>query len=125
MATGVLSYKESDGLALNVSLLYTVVALQVAVVDGWLGVAMEDGESGEIIALDISQIERQFTIPSGLDPAVGAIVYVEIADLTGHTPDDSAYSTSAGSGKVAFYKATAAKDANHVQTGIVLPNLAS
>lgn len=125
MATGELSYKESDGLAVNVNLLYTVAALQVAVVDGWLGVAMEDGESGEIIALDISRIERQFTIPAGLDPAVGAIVYIEVADLTGHTPDDSAYSTSAGAGKVAFYKATAAKDGNNVQTGIVLPNLAS
>ncbi len=125
MAVGKLVYKESDGKAVNVNLLYSVDALQVAVVDDWLGVTMEAGDSGDTIALEIAGIERQFEVPASLAVAKGAIVYVEVADVTGHTPDSTAYSTSAGAGKVAFFKATAAKDANNVVTGIMLGQLAS
>ncbi len=118
-------YKESDGKAVNVDLLYTVEALQIAVVDGWLGITMESGDSGETIALEIAQVERQFEVPSTLSVNKGDIVYVEVADVTGHTPDSTAYGTSAGAGKVAFFKATAAKDANNVVTGIMLGQLLS
>jgi len=124
-AVGKQVYKESDGRAVNVDLLYSVEALQVAVVDDWLGITLESGDSGDVIALEIAGIERQFEVPSTLSVAKGAIVYVEVADVTGHTPDDTAYSTSAGAGKVAFFKATAAKDANNVVTGIMLGQLAS
>jgi hypothetical protein len=118
-------YKESDGKAVNVDLLYTVEALQIAVVDGWIGVTMESGDSGDTIALEIAQVERQFEVPSTLSVNKGDIVYVEVADVTGHTPDSTAYGTSAGAGKVAFFKATAAKDANNVVTGIMLGQLLS
>lgn len=119
------TYKESDGRAVNVDLMYTVKAKQVAVVEGWLGVTNSAGESGDEIALDVSMIERQFTVPAGLSVSKGDVVYIEIADLTGHTPDDTAYSTTAGAGKVAFFKATMDKADNHVVTGIVLPPFAS
>lgn len=119
------TYKESDGKAVQVDLLYTVKARQVAVVDGWLGVAVAGGESGDEIALDVSPIERQFTVPAGLSVSKGDVVYIEVADLTGHTPDDTAYSTTAGAGKVAFFKATMDKNASNVVTGIVLPPFAS
>ncbi len=125
MAVGKNTYKESDGKAVNVDLLYDVDALQVAVVDGWAGVTMDDGESGDTIALEIAGVERQFVVPSGLSVSKGDIVYLEVADVTGHTPDDTAYSTTAGSGKIAFFKATADKDANNVVTGIMLGQLAS
>ncbi len=119
-------YKESDGKAVNVDLLYSVEALQIAVVDGWAGITMESGDSGDTIALDIqSGVERQYEVPSTLDVAKGDIVYLEVADVTGHTPDSTAYSTSAGAGKIALMKATAAKDANNVVTGIMLGQLAS
>lgn len=125
MTTGADSHFESDGQSVQLTLSYTVAAKQVAVISGWLGVTAAAGESGDMVALSLQQCERQFTIPSGLDPAVGTVIYVEVADLTGHTPDDTAYSTTAGAGKVAFFKTTSAKDANNVVTGIVLPNLAS
>jgi hypothetical protein len=124
-ATGASSYLESDGKAVNVNLLYTVVADQVAVVDGWLGITGSDGDSGDTIALTVDMREYQFTVPTTLAVAKGDIVYVEVADVTGHTPDDTAYGTSAGAGKVAFFKATAAKDANHCVTGIMLGQLLS
>lgn len=120
MAVGKQVHFESDGKAVNVNLLYTVEKGMVAVVDGWLGITGESGDSGDVIALIADDREYQFEVPSTLDVAKGAIVYLEVADLTGHTPDDSAYSTSAGSGKVAFFKATAAKDANNIVTGIML-----
>ena len=114
------SYLESDGKAVDVDLSYTVGKDQVAVVEGWLGVAMGSGDSGDTIALGVDDREYQFTVPSGLSVSKGDIVFIEVADLTGHVPDDTAYSTSAGAGKVAFFKATADKDANDVVTGVML-----
>lgn len=125
MTTGALSYFEGDGKAVNVDLLYTVTKDQIAVVDGWLGICASDGTSGDTIALTVDQREYQFTVPTTLSVSKGDIVYIEVADVTGHTPDDTAYGTTAGSGKVAFFKATAAKDANHCVTGIMLGQLLS
>lgn len=125
MAVGKNVYKESDGKAVNVDLLYTVEDGQLAVVDGWAGITVESGDSGDNIALDVSQVERQFEVPSTLSVSKGNIVYLEVADVTGHTPDSTAYSTTAGAGKIALFKATAAKDANNVVLGIFLGQLAS
>lgn len=119
MATGD-TFFESDGKAVNVDLLYTVEAGEVAVVDSWLGIAGGRGDSGDSIALAVDDREYQVVVPSGLSVSKGAIIYIEIADVTGHTPDDTAYGTSAGSGKLAFIKATAAKDSNNVVTGIMI-----
>jgi len=115
------TWKESDGLAVNVTLSYTVTKNQVARVEGFLGIAADDGESGDEIALDISQVERQLQVPSGLSVSKGDTIYIEVADLTGHTPDSTAYGTSSGAGKVAFMKATEDKDANHVVVGKMFP----
>lgn len=118
--------EESDGRAVNVDLLHTVAKDEIAVVDGWLGIASADGDSGDTIALDLEDNERAITVPASFDPAKGAIIYIEVADVTGHTPDDTAYGTSAGSGKVAFAKVTRVKDANNVLFGIIIRgNLAS
>lgn len=120
MTTGTPTYKESDGKSVEVQLTATVVANQVAVVDGWLGVTARAGDSGDYIALTVDQREYQFVVPASLSVAKGDVVYIEVADLTGHTPDDSAYSTTSGAGKRAFFRATAAKDSNNVVTGIML-----
>lgn len=114
------TFFESDGKAVNVDLLNTVVKGQVAVVDGWAGITGQSGDSGDEIALIADNREYQFEVPSGLSVDKGDIVYLELADVTGHTPDDSAYTTTAGAGKVAFFKATADKDANDIVTGILL-----
>ena len=105
---------------MNVNLLYTVTKGQPIVVDGWVGIAGGNGESGETIALIADDREYQFLVPAGLSVAKGAIVYITVATITGHYPDDEAYTTSAGAGKVAFFKATAAKDSNNIVTGVML-----
>lgn len=125
MAVGKLVYKESDGQGVQVDLTYTVVAQQLAVVEGWTGVTVEAGDSGDTIALDVAMVERQWEVPTALAVAKGDIVYLEVADLTGHTPDDTAYSKTAGAGKIALFKATSAQDGNDVVTGIFLGQLAS
>lgn len=114
------SHFESDGKAVNVALSYTVGKGAVALVEGWLGVAGSSGDSGDQIALAVDDREYQFSVPAGLAVAKGAIVYITVATLTGHIPDDEAYTTTAGAGKIAFFKATAAKDATNMVTGIML-----
>lgn len=114
------TYFESDGKAVNVGLLYTVTKGQPIVAEGWLGIAGGSGDSGDTIALIADDREYQFLVPTGLTVAKGDIVYVTVATITGHYPDDEAYTTSAGAGKLAFFKATAAKDANDIVTGVML-----
>jgi hypothetical protein len=114
------TFFEADGKAVNVLLTTTVKKAQAAVVEGWLGITGESGDSGEMIALIVDDREYQFYVPAGLTVAKGDIVYITVATLTGHTPQDAAYTTTAGAGKLAFFKATAAKDANNLVTGIMM-----
>lgn len=111
---------ESDGKAVNVDLLYTVTKGQPVYVEGWLGIAGETAASGDTIALIADNREYQFLVPTGLSVSKGDIVYITVATITGHYPDDEAYTTSAGGGKLAFFKATADKDDNDIVTGIML-----
>jgi hypothetical protein len=114
------TYFESDGKAVNVAITSTVEKGAVIVAQGWAGIAGSDGDSGDNVALIVDDREHQFIVPAGLAVAKGAIVYITVATITGHYPDDEAYTTSAGAGKVAFFKATAAKDSNNMVTGILL-----
>jgi len=121
VTTGAETHLESDGKAVDVDLLYTVAKGQVLYVDGFLGVAAGDAESGESVALSVDQREYQFTVPANLTVNKGDIVYIDPSDLTGHVPDDTGYATVANTGLLALFKATSAKDANNVVTGILLP----
>lgn len=120
MAAGDNTYLESDGKSVTVTLSYSVDIHELVVVEGWVGIASENGDSGEQIALQADDREYQFTVPAGLSVAKGQIVFLEVADLTGHKPDDTAYTTTAGAGKVALFKATMAKDTDNMVTGIML-----
>jgi hypothetical protein len=118
---GTPTYFESDGKAVNVTLnAGDVVKGAVVYVDGWLGIAGEDADSGDTLALIADDREYQFEVPAGLAVAKGAIVYITVATVTGHYPDDEAYTTTAGAGKLAFFKATAAKDSNNIVTGVMI-----
>lgn len=117
---GSVTYFESDGKACNVTLTSTVAKGAVIVCEAWVGIAGEDGVSGDVIALVCDDREYQFKVPAGLTVTKGLIVYITVATITGHYPDDEAYTTTAGAGKVALFKATAAKDSNNIVTGIML-----
>jgi len=123
MATTVAGHENhfySDGKSVEVDLMYTVAKGAVAYVDGWLGIAAADGDSGDSINILADDREYTVKVPAGLSVAKGAIVYITVATVTGHYPDDEAYTTSAGAGHLAFIKATAAKDANNIVKGIML-----
>ena len=98
-------------------------------VEGWLGIINESGDSGDERTLTSDRREYQFTIPDALDVSKGDIVYITVATVTGHTPDDGAYTKTAGAGKVALFKATGDEytDANGETSvnGILLGQLAS
>lgn len=118
---GSTTYFESDGKAVNVTLdAGDVEKGAVVVVDGWVGIAGQDADSGDTLALICDDREYQFTVPSGAGVTKGEIVYITVATVTGHYPDDEAYTTTAGAGKVAFFKATSDQDANNIVTGIML-----
>ncbi len=117
---GDVNYFESDGKAVNALAFYTVAKGSLVYIESWLGIAGADADSGESVAVIVDDREYQFSVPAGLAVAKGAIVYITVATVTGHYPDDEAYTTSAGAGKVALFKATAAKDANNIVTGIML-----
>lgn len=106
MPSGELTYFESDGKSVDVTLSFTVEALQVAYVEGFLGIVNQRGDSGDLTSLNIDGREYQFTVPEDLALVKGDICYITVADLTGHIPDDTAYTNTAGAGKVPLFKAT-------------------
>ena len=110
----------SDGNAVDVTLSYTVITHQPAYVQGWLGMVTAGGASGELTALDLRG-EYVFEVPAALDVAKGEIVRIDITDLTGHSPDDTAYNKDPASAtNLSFFKATMDKDASNRVTGILL-----
>jgi plastocyanin len=113
---------ESDGAAVTVTLSAAVVKNQVAVVQGWVGITAAAGANGETIALVTTPREYQFTVPAALAVSKGDVVYLDVTDVTGHTPDSTALYTAAGSNRIRLFKATRAKDANNIVTGILLGN---
>lgn len=111
---------ESQGRAVNVTLAYNTDAKHVAYVEGWLGITNESGASGDTVALTVDRREYQFSVPSSLTVHKGDIVYVDVTDLTGHVPDDTAYSTTSSGSNKPLFKATAEKASNNVVSGILL-----
>lgn len=117
---GVLNHFEGDGKAVNCALTAAVTKGAVMYAQGWLGIAGGDGASGDTVACIVDEREYQFKVPAGLTVTKGLIVYITVATTTGHYPDDEAYTTSAGAGKWAFFKATADKDSNNIVTGVMI-----
>jgi len=120
MASGDKTYFDNDGNSVNVTLTAVVAKDKLVVVQGWVGVAASDGAIGETIAITCDDRAYQFTVPAGLAVAKGAIVYLTLATVTGHYPDDGAYVLAPAAGTIALFKAMEAKDANNVVVGKML-----
>jgi len=121
MATGENTYHDNAGRSVDVDLLYTVAAHQVAYVDGFLGISAADGDSGDSVALITDHQVYQFTVPTALAVSKGDTVYIDTTDLTGHLPDESGYAKASGANLVALFKAIEDQDANDCVRGILLP----
>jgi predicted RecA/RadA family phage recombinase len=120
------TYDESNGQAVNVSVTNTIGKGDIVYAEGWLGIAAEDVESGDSVALSIGREEYQFYVPSGLDVNKGDTVYITLASVTAEVAPDAAYSKTSGEGKKALFKATAdqalsADGETYYAPGILLP----
>jgi hypothetical protein len=116
------TFRSSGGNAVNRAVLGDVLDQQLVTDGEWAGIASEEGESGDVLALTVDDSIYQWYVPDGLTVNDGDTVYLEIADHTAGIPDDTAYSTSSGAGKIALFKALEAKvtsrgTGNHYVTG--------
>lgn len=100
----------SDGKAVDVTLTSTVSKGDVVLVDGFFGIAMQSGSSGDVVALEIAQREHEIEIPSELSADKGDILYLNSSGVITTTSSDTP-----------FMKVTKAKDANNYVWGILLP----
>ncbi len=119
------TYGESDGKSVTVALISTIEANDVVYANGWLGISVADGNSGDRVALTIARTEYQFVVPSGLSVSNGDIVRLDTTAISAtNIPPDNAYNKNALSAtNINLFKATADKDANNVVTGILLAGL--
>jgi hypothetical protein len=124
MASGDKTYLDNDADSVNVTLTAAVLKDKLCVVQGWIGIADSDGAIGDTIALTIDDRAYQFTVPAALAVLKGNIVYITLATLTGHYPQDAAYVLAPAAGAVPLFKAMEDKDANNVVVGKLLPQLA-
>lgn len=122
MAVGTETYNESDGNSVNVTLSYTIEANAVVYAQGFLGISAESGDSGDSVAIRIDRREYQFTVPASLVVNKGDFVRLDTTAITStHIPPDAAYNKNVASAtNINLFKATSAKDANNVVTGILL-----
>lgn len=112
MATGDTTFN-SHGDARPVSLLYTVTHNQLAYIGGQLGITDNSGASGQSVSLDVSDDIRVIVLPAAFAGAIGDKVFIDVTDLTGHTPDDTAYGKSAGANIILLGVLITAQDANN------------
>lgn len=91
----------------------------VAYVDGKLGITSAAGDAGDTIELIIDHAEHLFRIPDGLEGKENDLVYIDITDLTGHVPNESAYYTSEGGNRIALVRVT--KWDEGIVKGVLLP----
>lgn len=90
----------SQGTKIEVTFTSAVEDGDLAYADGWLGFVPRDKASGEKANLDIEDAQYDIVLPTALGLSKGDEVFVDITDLTGHIPDDSAYATSSGANTV-------------------------
>lgn len=120
-------FRDSNGQAVQRVLTATVGEHQLASDGVWAGINVESGDSGDVRAWVVDDGIYQWYVPDTLTVNDGDVVYLAIADITGNIPNDTAYSTSAGAGKIPLFKAledkvTANGAGNHYATGKSLLN---
>ena len=101
----------SDGKAVEVVLTADTEKGTPVYLDGFHGITLERGDSGETVAIEVAQREHEITVEEGVTADKGDILYIH---------DDGSVDATASEG-VAFMKVTVAKDDNNVVWGILLP----
>jgi len=102
-----------DGKAVDVELTTYKAKGSVVLIDGFFGITMAAGSSGDTVAIEIAQREHEIAIPTNLSAARGAILYLSSLGVITTTASDKP-----------FMKVTLEKDANDYVWGILLPQYA-
>lgn len=102
----------SDGKAVDVTLTEAKEKGSVVVLDGFFGITMASGSSGDTVAIEIAQREHEIAVPADVTANKGDVLYLTSAGVI----DDSSKA-----GNTAFLKVTVAKDSNNYVWGILLP----
>lgn len=118
MAVSGTTYFLSDGLSVDVKLQGTTPVNAIAFADGWVGITAAGGNSGDSVSLYVEHREFRFDVGS-LVILKGQTCYIDTSQMTGSQPTLAGYSTSAGAGKLALFKATTNKDASNYVHGIL------
>jgi hypothetical protein len=107
-------YKETDGMSVDVELIYTISGERPILVDGLVGLPFQSGDSGDTVAMRADGSVHQWQAPSGLSLAIGDTVYVDISDAgSNHDVPDAAFTTTSGGDTVALFKVLTEKDADN------------
>ena len=101
----------SDGKAVNVTLLSMVEKGTPVHLDGFFGITMSAGSSGDTVAIEVAQREHEVSVGALITAAKGDILYMnQTTGVLTNTVTDKP-----------FMKVTKAKDANNYVWGILLP----
>lgn len=100
----------SDGKAVEVTLLETKAKGSLVLLEGFFGITMQSGSSGDTVAIEIAQRENELLVPADVTAGKGDILYISSAGVITNTNTDTP-----------FLKVTKAKDANNYVWGILLP----
>jgi len=103
-------HKLNTGLSVEIEVTSDIDTGELAYVNGFLGFNVRAIESGESGVLDIEPAQWDVILPTALNLSKGNLIYVDVTDLTGHIPDDSAFSTTSGGSKVKWAKAMTDQD---------------
>lgn len=92
-------HRRSYGRAFEVTLDATVLANQIAIVNTVVGLTVQSGDSGETVVLEREDRVIEVELPSAFysSLSVGDKVYLVLANITGHTLDDDAWTLTATS----------------------------
>lgn len=116
MAVGKDNFKDSYGKGVNVDLSYTIEGNQLVYAENWLGFSVGSGNSGETVVLNVECAIWQIEVPASFDPAKGATVLIDTTEVTGHTLNDAAFTTTSSGDTIKLGKVVAVKDANNILT---------
>ncbi len=107
-------YKETDGMSVDVNLIYTISGERPIYVNKLVGLPFQSGDSGDTVAMRADGSVHQWQAPSGLSLAVGDTVYVDASDVgSAHEVPDAAFQTSTDSDAYPLFRVLSEKDANN------------
>ena len=105
-----MSSLRTDGKAVEVTLTEVTAKDELVNLDGFFGITMQAGSSGDTVAIEIAQRVHEITVPEGVTADKGDILYVD-SDGT-ITNDDT---------DTQFGKVVQAKDSNDYVWVLLLP----